>query len=241
MGRTKGESVSDTTVLVVEDDKRVAGVIGDQLREEGYTVVDAQSIAEAEVALGTRSPDVVVLDVMLPDGSGFDLCRTIRRGDGSWNRGLGIVVLSARVEEADVLRGFARGADDYLRKPFSMPELVARVRAIAQRKRRPVFDVLFVGDLRIDLAARTASFRGTSIALAAKEFEMLATLAIEPGAVYSKKDLLTRIWGVEPSVRTRTVESHVSRLRRKLAAAGMPGAIIVNAWGLGYRLEVTSA
>jgi DNA-binding response OmpR family regulator len=241
MDTTEGESVSDTTVLVVEDDKRVADVIGDQLREEGYAVVAAQTIAEAEVLLGTRSPDVVLLDVMLPDGSGFDLCRTIRRGDGSWNRALGILVLSARVDEADVLRGFERGADDYLRKPFSMPELVARMRAISQRRRRPSSEVLFVGQLRIDLGARTAWFRGAPLSLAAKEFEMLATLATEPGAVYSKKDLLTRIWGCEPSVQTRTVESHVSRLRRKLSAAGMPGAVIVNAWGHGYRLEVTSA
>jgi DNA-binding response OmpR family regulator len=237
----EGRRVSDTTVLVVEDDKRVANVIGDQLREEGYVVVAARTIAEAEGLLSTRAPDVVLLDVMLPDGSGFDLCRTIRRGDGSWNRSLGILVLSARVDEADVLRGFERGADDYLRKPFSMPELVARMRAISQRRRRPATDVFFVGDLRIDLGARTAYFRGSPIKLAAKEFEMLATLAMEPGAVYSKKDLLSRVWGCEPSVQTRTVESHVSRLRRKLSAAGMPGAVIVNAWGHGYRLEVTNA
>jgi DNA-binding response OmpR family regulator len=233
--------LTDTTVLVVEDDKRVASVIADQLREEGFDVVTTRTLAGAEELLSSRQPDVVVLDVMLPDGSGFDLCRTIRRGTGLWNRGLGILVLTARVEETDVLRGFQRGADDYLRKPFSMPELVARMRAIAARKRRPRAEVLFAGGLRIDLAARRVWFRGAPIVLSAKEFAMLAELATEPGAVCTKQELLTRIWGAELSLNTRTVESHASRLRRKLAEAGVPGEVIVNDWGRGYRLEIAGA
>src|SRR5262249_47684931 len=148
-------------------------------------------------ALVAFAPDAVVLDVMLPDGSGFELCRTIRRGGRIWDSALGILLLTARGEEADMLRGFARGADDYLRKPFSMAELVARVRALIHRRTRVRKDVFFVGALRIDIGAHEASFRGVDLELAGKEFDLLTELAFEPGAVHTKDELLTRVWHVE--------------------------------------------
>src|SRR4051812_2425768 len=167
----------NTTVLVVEDDARVAAVIADQLREEQYEVLTARTAKEAQASIRARPPDVVVLDVMLPDGSGFELCRTIRRGGLEWDPATGILLLTARVEEADVLRGFERGADDYLRKPFSLPELVARVRAVAERRRRTSSEVLQIGPLRVDLGGRLVSYAGTRIELSAKEFALLAELA----------------------------------------------------------------
>src|SRR6185437_13215016 len=132
-----------------------------------------------------------------------------------------ILLVTARGDEADVLRGFARGADDYLRKPFSMAELVARVSALVRRRSRERSDVFFVGTLRIDLAAHEASCRGVVVELAAKEFDLLAHLAFEPGSVHTRDELLTRVWNVESGIRTRTLESHISRLRRKLVDAGV--------------------
>jgi DNA-binding response OmpR family regulator len=225
-------------VLVVEDDPRVAGAIGEQLRDEDYEVVVARSAREAQRALDDHAPDAVVLDVGLPDGSGFDLCRRIRRGGEGWDASLGILLLTGRAEEADVLRGFERGADDYVKKPFSFPELVARVRALVNRRRKSPAEVLRVGQLVVDVARRSASYAGEPLPLAAKEFGLLVELAADPGAVRTKQELLLRVWDCPSSLRTRTVDSHASRLRRKLVAAGAPADPVVNCWGRGYRLEV---
>jgi two-component system phosphate regulon response regulator PhoB len=230
-----------TTVLVVEDDARVASGIADQLREEDYDVHVARSAREAGSLLATRSPHAAVLDVMLPDGSGFDLCRRVRRGGGDWDPSLAILMLTARGDEADVLRAFERGADDYLRKPFSMPELVARLRALLARRRRAPAPVLHVGELVVDVAAGVASYGGRRLELPGKEFALLAELASEPGALRTKQELLARVWEWPGSVQTRTVDSHASRLRRKLVAAGAPGDPVVNSWGRGYRLELGRA
>src|SRR4051794_1457456 len=188
------QPMGQTTILVVEDDARVASVIADQLRAENYDVVMAWNAREAAARLREHAPDAVVLDVMLPDGSGFDLCRHIRCGGEEWDASVGILVLTARVEEADLLRGFERGADDYLRKPFSMPELVARIRALVARKRRTVVGLLQVGGLVIDVPARRVSYREQPLDLAAKEFHLLVELASEPGAVRTKQELLRRVW-----------------------------------------------
>jgi DNA-binding response OmpR family regulator len=230
-----------TTVLVVEDDARVASVIADQLREEDHVVETAGDMRSAVRALTDVRPDVLVLDVMLPDGSGFELCRRIRQGGGSWDAGIGILLLTARAEEVDVIRGFDRGADDYLRKPFSMPELVARVRALATRRSRRASGILNVGSLTVDVASQRATYDERPLPLAAKEFALLVELASEPGAVRTKQELLVRVWDCPPTLRTRTVDSHASRLRRKLVEAGAPGDPIVNTWGRGYRLELAGA
>jgi two-component system response regulator MtrA len=228
------------TVLVVEDDARIASIVADQLREEEFRVVTARNAREAAQALIERRPDVVLLDVMLPDGSGFELCRRIRRGGDQWDSGVGIVLLTARVEDVDVLRGFERGADDYVRKPFALPELVARVRAVVARRRRSTLELLRVGELVIDVAGRAARLGDVPLDLAGKEFAMLVELASDPGAVRTKQELLQRVWG-STGLRTRTVDSHASRLRRKLIDAGATGDPIVNSWGRGYRLDVARA
>jgi two-component system phosphate regulon response regulator PhoB len=230
-----------TTVLLVEDDTRIAGVIADQLREERYDVVHARSAAEAERTLGDTAPDLALVDVMLPDGSGFELCRRIRHGGGLWDPALGIMLLTARTDEVDVLRGFERGADDYVRKPFSMPELIARVDALVARRRRERAGRIAVGSLEIDIGSRRATFAGVDLGLSGKEFDLLVELASAPGVVRTKAELLRRVWDSPSTLRTRTVDSHASRLRRKLVVAGAPGDPVANTWGRGYRLELQGA
>jgi two-component system response regulator BaeR len=227
---TIGVRVQRLRVLVVEDDARLAAVIAEQLHEEDFDVRLARSIAEAERLLPDLRPHCVLLDVGLPDGSGFDLCRRLRRAGGSWDPSLAIIMLTARVEEADVLRGFERGADDYVRKPFSIPELVSRVR-VALVRRRPAGG----GDLHVERLMIEV------LELAGKEFALLVELASDPGVLCSKQDLLERVWDYRSRGRTRTVDSHASRLRRKLQAAGAPGDPIANVWGAGYRLELPRA
>ena len=231
-----------TTVLVIEDDARVAAVIADQLRADDHRVAVARGVNDGLAQLEATQPDVVVLDVNLPDGSGFDLARRIRRGGAPWDAGLGILMLTARTEEADLLRGFERGADDYLTKPFSFPELCARVRALATRGRPPSGTRLMtVGRLEVDAGTRVARWDGQAVELAAKEFDLLVELAVEPGIVLSKAELLRRVWNSPATLQTRTVDSHASRLRRKLLAAGVPTDPIANKWGRGYALEIAAA
>ena len=215
---------------MVEDDARLAAVIAEQLHEEDFDVRLARSIAEAERLLPDLRPHCVLLDVGLPDGSGFDLCRRLRRAGGSWDPSLAIIMLTARVEEADVLRGFERGADDYVRKPFSIPELVSRVRVALLRRRPAGGGDLQVERLMVDLGSRTATYDN-----------QVLELASDPGVLCSKQDLLERVWDYRSRGRTRTVDSHASRLRRKLQAAGAPGDPIANVWGAGYRLELPRA
>jgi DNA-binding response OmpR family regulator len=241
MSSTIGVRVQRLRVLVVEDDARLAAVIAEQLHEEDFDVKLARSIAEAERMLPGLRPHCVLLDVGLPDGSGFDLCRRLRRAGGSWDPSLAIIMLTARVEEADVLRGFERGADDYVRKPFSMPELVSRVRVALVRRRPAGGGDLRVERLLVDLGSRTATYADQVLELAGKEFALLVELASDPGVLCSKQDLLERVWDYRSRGRTRTVDSHASRLRRKLQAAGAPGDPIANVWGAGYRLELPHA
>ena len=231
----------DKTVLVVEDDARIAEVIAEQLGEEGYAVCLARSVAQAIELLDERSPVLAVLDVALPDGSGFEICRKIRAGGDRFDSTMPVLMLSGRTDEVDVLRGFQRGADDYVRKPFSVPELMARVEVLMARGRRRGGGVLQIGRLEVDIDARLARYAGQVLDLSAKEYDLLVLLASDPGAVQTKHELLRRIWDAPSTLQTRTVDSHASRLRRKLVAAGAPGDPIVNAWGRGYRLEIAGA
>ena len=236
-----GSSVQRLRVLVVEDDARLAAVIAEQLHEEDFEVRLARTVAEADRAIPDLRPHCALLDVGLPDGSGFDLCRRLRRAGGTWDPSLAIIMLTARVEEADVLRGFERGADDYVRKPFSIPELVSRVRVALVRRRPAGGGDLLVERLAVDLGSRSATYAGQLLELAGKEFALLVELASDPGVLCSKQDLLERVWDYRSRGRTRTVDSHASRLRRKLQAAGAPGDPIANVWGAGYRLELPRA
>jgi DNA-binding response OmpR family regulator len=228
------------TVLLVEDEAKLADVLAEQLAQEDFDVRKAGSLRQSLRMLDDLVPDVAVVDIGLPDGSGLDVLRRLRCGADRLDSGTPVLVLTARTEEADVLRAFERGADDYLRKPFALPELIARVHALLARGRRMHADIR-LGDLLLEPAARRASWAGSELPLSGREYDLLLELARDPGAVRSKADLLREVWRMPATLRTRTVDSHASRLRRKLVAAGAPSDPIVNEWGRGYRLEVARA
>jgi DNA-binding response OmpR family regulator len=226
------------TIMVVEDDDATREFLADNLRADSYGVVTAATGREAFNLLQMKDCDLLLLDVMLPDSSGYELCRRLRSADGLAQRvdpELPIILLTARTSEADRVRGFERGADDYVVKPFHYQELVARIAAVLRRASgRRDRGVLQVGELRIDPVSREVTLDGRVVELSAKEFALLRTLAEEPTRVFTKEELLRDVWGFKLMGSTRTLDSHASRLRRKLVPSGRRW--IVNVWGVGYRL-----
>ena len=224
--------------MVVEDDSATREFLADNLKADSYAVVTASTGREAFNLLQMKQCDLLLLDVMLPDASGYELCSRLRLSDGLAQRidpELPVIMLTARASEADRVRGFARGADDYLVKPFHYPELAARIGAVLRRSRgRRDQGVLQIGELRIDPVAREVTLDGRGIELSAKEFALLRKLAEEPTRVFTKEELLRDVWGFKLMGSTRTLDSHASRLRRKLTDSGRRW--IVNVWGVGYRL-----
>jgi DNA-binding response OmpR family regulator len=230
--------VSEATIMVVEDDDATREFLADNLTADSFGVVTASTGREAFNLLQMKECDLLLLDVMLPDSSGYELCRRLRNADGLAQRldpDLPVILLTGRSSEADRVRGFSRGADDYVVKPFHYPELVARIGAVLRRANgRRERGVLQVGELRIDPVSREVELSGRRIELSAKEFALLRTLAAEPTRVFTKEELLRDVWGFKLMGSTRTLDSHASRLRRKLAPSGRRW--IVNVWGVGYRL-----
>jgi DNA-binding response OmpR family regulator len=226
----------DPTVLVVEEDDVARAFLADNLAADGYDVRTADSKEKALAILSDRQPDVIVVDV---NGKTLDLIDAIRAGDGLAGRvdpDTPLIVLTARVDELHRVRVLDRGGDDVLAKPYSYPELRARLAALLRRARaRRAPRVLRVGELTIDLGARTVDIRGTRIELPAKEYELLRTLAREPTRVFTREELLRQVWGHVHSGHTRTLDSHACRLRRRLADAGGKG-LLRNIWGVGYAL-----
>jgi DNA-binding response OmpR family regulator len=226
------------TLLLLEDDAVVRTFLADNLTADGYEVLLADTIADAQRLLECCHPDLAVIDVGLPDGSGLDLLRALRGADGVASRAdptLPVVVLSGCAGELDRMRGFERGADDYVTKPFAYAELRLRIAALLRRASARVNrGVLRVGSLEIDPAARAASLRGRRLELAAKEFALLRTLASAPTRVFTKEELLRDVWGFRAMGQTRTLDSHACRLRQKLRTDG--DEFVVNVWGVGYRL-----
>ena len=226
------------SVLVVEDDERTAAFLADNLAADGYQVATASAAGEALRAIEVRRPDLVVLDLMLEDGSGLHVLDRVRAADGAASRidpDLPVVVLSGRTSEVDRVRGFARGADDYVCKPFAYAELVGRLRAVMRRcAGRSLRGVLRVGELTVDPSTRMVRLGGRRVELATKEFALLHALAADPARVHSKAELLRDVWGYVTPGRTRTVDAHACRLRKKLGGSGRPW--IVNVRGVGYRL-----
>jgi DNA-binding response OmpR family regulator len=226
------------TILVVEDDEPTRTFLADNLTADGYELLVAENVRDGLRLLETKFPDVAVVDLGLPDGSGLDIVRLARASDGVASRidpAVPVLVLSGRVDELDRLRGFERGCDDYLCKPYSYPELRARVAALLRRaelRRRPAR--LRVGDLEVDSAARVVRLRGEPVDLSQKEFALLRALASDPTRVFTKDELLRTIWGFRARGTTRTLDSHACRLRHKLARCG--DRFVVNVWGVGYRL-----
>ncbi len=230
-----------STILVVEDDRHTRTFLADNLAADGYEPIGAANARDALRLMETRYPDLAIVDLTLPDRDGLELLKQVRAADGVASRvdpHLPLLVLSGRVGELHRLRGFDKGADDVMGKPFSYPELRARVRALLRRSERSVrHGRLRVGTLEIDPAARSVLLNGRRLVLSQKEFALLRTLATDPTRVFTKDELLRTLWGYRASTNggsTRTLDSHACRLRQKLARDG--DRYLVNVWGVGYRL-----
>jgi DNA-binding response OmpR family regulator len=220
------------TVLVVDDEPIVREVVVRYLERDGYDALEADDVDTARDLLQRNSPSLVILDLMLPGGDGLELCREIReRSD------LPVIMLTARVDEADRIVGLELGADDYVTKPFSPRELTARVRTVLRRSvpqaERP--QRLLFGELEIDGATREVLVRAEPARLTAKEFDLLAFLARHPRRVFSRRQLMDAVWGYEAALDTGTVTVHVRRLREKIEANPARPRWIETVWGVGYR------
>lgn len=206
-------------VLIAEDENAVAELLVYNLEREGYEVGVASDGEDVLIMLDERLPDILLLDWMLPKISGIDICRQVR-SSGS-NPNLLIIMLTARGEESDRIRGLDAGADDYVTKPFSMTELMARVRAVLRRIRPGLNDdKIRVNDIEIDRVAHQVSRNGEPIHLGPKEFRLIDHFMQHPGRVFSREQLLDSIWGSEVYVEIRTVDVHVGRLRKALKKGG---------------------
>lgn len=223
-------------ILVVDDEEPIQELLKFNLEKEGYQVITADDGPEALKTIEEKHPDLVVLDVMLPGMNGLEVCKQLRMnlkfGD------LPVIMLTAKGEEIDKVLGLEIGADDYITKPFSPRELLARIRA-RLRRMKPVDggNELLRGDLRIDLERFSVSIRGEYVELTPKEFELLRVLAAHPGKVYSRDELLERVWGYEYAGDTRTVDVHVRHLRQKVEKDPSNPEYIETLRGIGYRLK----
>ena len=226
-------------VLVVEDEPDVAELIRYNLAKEGYDVALAPSGSDALKLVRDTRPAVVLLDIMIPQLNGWEVCRRLKQDPET--RGIPIIMVTGRVEEGDKVLGFELGADDYVTKPFSPRELLARIRAVGRRGRMadaaPRRRQLKVGDLEIDRDRFEVTIRGRAVPLTPKEFELLATLAATPGRVFGREELLDTVWGREEFVEPRTVDVHVARLRGKFTVARLPPPAIETVRGVGYRFR----
>jgi DNA-binding response OmpR family regulator len=228
-------------VLVVEDDAATAAFLADNLRADGYRVFGATGASEAVRAVEVRQPDLLLLDLGLAAGSGLEVLDRVRGADaGGGSRidpDVPVIVLTGRSGEVDRVRGFRRGADDFVCKPFSYPELVARVEAVLRRCRgRRARGLLRVGELTVDPVSRAVRVGGREVELSAKEFALLHALAVDPLRVVPKVELLRDVWGYAAVGVSRTVDAHACRLRKKLGEAGAGRRWVVNVRGVGYRL-----
>jgi DNA-binding response OmpR family regulator len=226
------------TILVVEDHGATRTFLADNLCADGYDPLEADCAHDAYALLTTRYPDLAIIDLGLPDRDGLDLVREIRSADrlvGSLDPDIPVLVLSGRTGELDRLRGFERGVDDYLVKPFSYVELKARIAALLRRsQRRSPAAKMRIGPLELDPLARQVWLHGEEVSLSKKEFALLRALASDPTCVFTREELLRGVWGYHSIGTTRTLDSHAARLRRKLRAKG--DGFVVNVWGIGYRL-----
>ena len=227
-------------VLVVDDEPDICALVAYHLAKAGFRVSTASTGPEALASAREEQPALVVLDLMLPGLSGYEVLARMRADEGT--RDVAVLMLTARREEEDRIRGLSLGADDYLTKPFSPQELVLRVAAILRRARGtgsgPSGDSLGIGPLRIDRAAHRVTVEGTEVELTPTEYKLLLTLAERRGRVQARAHLLETVWEAAPDIQTRTVDMHVQRLRTKLGAAG---GLIETVRGFGYRLNAPRA
>lgn len=224
-------------ILIVEDEKDLSDTLEYNFKNAGYKVsMSLEGNKAISLATGKNNPDLVILDLMLPDISGLDVCKEIRNNPVSKNTP--ILMLTAKGEEVDRILGFELGADDYLVKPFSLRELTLRVAALLKRNVPVESDEnIILGDLNIDLAAHRVFLETNEVTLTAKEFDLLVHLARHNGRVQTRDYLLEQIWGYSSDVTTRTVDTHIKRLRTKI---GSFGNLIETVRSIGYRLNYNS-
>ena len=222
-------------ILIAEDDRAILLGLSENLAFDGHVVVKALRGDEALDCIESEKPDLLILDVMLPGVNGFEICRRVRRRD----RTLPILMLTARSEEVDKVMGLDLGADDYLTKPFSLPELLARVRALLRRSTSPdepaLPDALSFGDVHLDFVQYVATRAGTEVHLTAKEFALMRYLAAHPGAAIRRDVLIRHVWGEDVFPTNRTVDTHVLSLRNKLEADPARPRHLLTVHGVGYR------
>jgi len=223
------------TILLVEDEESITAPLAEALEREGFTTAIARTAADA-IELGRRvRPDLVLLDLMLPDGSGFDVCRELRAASP-----VPIIILSARGEEADRVVGLELGADDYVVKPFSAREVIARIRAVLRRTSAPAGPTpgpLEVGEIRLDPARRSVTLAGEPVELSRKEFDLLALLMREAGSVVGRERLIDEVWDVNWFGSTKTLDVHVSGLRKKLRDEPVEPRYLHTVRGVGFRFS----
>ena len=222
-------------ILIVDDEPDIVELLEYNLTQGGYLVVTARDGASAMAEVRRQRPDLILLDLMLPDVAGTEICRRLRRDPVT--EAIPIVMITARGEEIDRVVGFELGADDYITKPFSPRELVLRVQAVLRRarpKHEARDELIEIGELCIDVPRHQVTVEGAEIGLTALEFKLLLDLASRRGRVQSRDALLERVWGYAPGIETRTVDTHVKRLREKLAAAR---DYIETVRGVGYRMR----
>jgi len=221
-------------ILLVDDEPKIVQGLKPYFRQAGFEVLTAYDGQEALRAARRDQPDIIVLDLMLPQMDGLDVCRALRQ-EGNFTP---IIMLTARVEEADKLVGLEIGADDYMTKPFSPRELVARVRAVLRRVEGPKLpnEIVSAGPLRIDVEGHAVELDGTPVELTPTEFELLLTLARRPGQVLSRERLIEEALGYDSAAGERTVDAHIKNLRRKVEPDPANPRYIVTVVGLGYKL-----
>lgn len=217
-------------ILVVDDDPAIAEMLTMVLDREGFECVVVGDGLEAVRAAETEEPDLILLDLMLPGLGGVDVCRAIREKSS-----VPIIMLTAKTDTVDVVLGLESGADDYVPKPFKPKELVARVRARLRRNDDDVSEAVTIGDLHINIPGHTVSRDGREIQLTPLEFELLKTLASKPRQVFTREELLEKVWGYRHSSDTRLVNVHIQRLRSKIEVDSEEPQIVLTVRGVGYK------
>ena len=228
-------------LLLAEPEGAARAHLEHHLAADGFAVLGAEDETRALWLAERARPDVVLLSSRLERTSGAEMCRRLRAGapGRDWDRDIPVIVLGDPAGDAtDRVRAFAHGADDYVPGPVLYEELLARIRAVLRRASPVCHEVVETGPLRVDVAARHVVLGGRTVQLSATEFALLVALARDPYRVFPKKELLRTVWGYPAGIETRTVDSHASRVRRKLAAAGAHEPFVVTEWGIGYRLRL---
>ncbi len=229
--------MTSSKILVVEDDPDLLETLKYNLKKESYTVVTAVDGEQALEAARKEKPDLIILDVMLPKLNGFEVCRILRK-----DMTVPVLMLTAKASETDRVVGLEIGADDYVTKPFSMRELIARIRAMLRRTKiaaeQPDSEALLkIGDIELDISRHTASKRKVALDLTPKEFDLLVFLARHKGLVFSREQLLEKVWGYDYAGDTRTVDVHIRWLREKIEDLPNEPKLLVTVRGVGYKLE----